>query len=364
MILFLFPQSWLDWARRGKRPTSVAGLLTAEELRQAMERERMRADRSGVPFAVLVLDIHRPSRTQDAKLAAAAAQALVSRLRATDLAGYCEDGRLAAILPATSELGAHVLAQRVTEAVGLDDSELPYEVFLYPHRASGQTPGASRDVTDQEPVAAGPRSVEAWFVQPLPFWKRCLDVLGASVGLILAAPVLLLAALAIKLTSPGPALFTQKRRGLGGRDFTIYKLRTMRVDAESLKAALRAQSEQDGPAFKMKRDPRVTPVGRYLRKACIDELPQLWNVLIGDMSLVGPRPLPCDEADNCAGWQQRRLHVTPGLTCTWQILGGLRVPFPDWMRMDLRYARKRRLWVDLKLILQTIVAAVTHRASH
>ena len=322
----------------------------------------MRADRSGVPFSVLVLDC--PARPQRPDFEAELARSLSKRLRATDVAGYRDDGRLAAILPATPELGAHVLAQRVAEALGLDESELPYEVFLYPHRQGRELPAACQETGTQAPAAADPKSIESWFIQPLPFWKRCVDIIGATVGLLLAAPILLLAALAIKLTSPGPICFAQKRTGLGGRVFTIYKLRTMCVNAEALKAALRVQSEQDGPAFKMKRDPRVTPVGRYLRKACIDELPQLWNVLKGDMSLVGPRPLPCDEADNCAGWQQRRLHVTPGLTCTWQILGGMRVPFPDWMRMDLRYARKRRLWLDLVLIVRTLVAAITHRASH
>jgi lipopolysaccharide/colanic/teichoic acid biosynthesis glycosyltransferase len=132
-----------------------------------------------------------------------------------------------------------------------------------------------------------------------------------------------------------------------------------------MKEQLRALSQQDGPAFKIKNDPRITLAGRYLRKTCIDELPQLWNVVIGDMTLVGPRPLPCDEADACENWERRRLDVTPGLTCIWQVRSGRScIPFSEWMRMDLRYIRGRSPAQDLKLLWKTFVAVVLHRASH
>ena len=138
---------------------------------------------------------------------------------------------------------------------------------------------------------------------------------------------MLIAAIAIKATSGGPVIFSQLRSGLGGKPFKIYKLRTMELDAEEKKAESAPLSEQDGPAFKIKDDPRITRVGRYLRKTCIDELPQLWNVLIGDMTLVGPRPLPCDESAACENWERQRLDVTPGLTCVWQVRSGrARIP--------------------------------------
>jgi lipopolysaccharide/colanic/teichoic acid biosynthesis glycosyltransferase len=179
------------------------------------------------------------------------------------------------------------------------------------------------------------------------------------------SPLLLLAAVAIKWNSPGPVLFHQRRTGLGGRPFTMYKLRTMYIDAESRKESLRHLSEQDGPAFKMKDDPRITTVGKYLRKTCIDELPQLWNVFIGDMTLVGPRPLPCNEAEGCKNWERRRLDVTPGLTCIWQVRSGRsRIAFADWMRMDLQYIRRRSPLEDLRLLWKTLVAVILHRASH
>ncbi|HND53900.1 MAG TPA: sugar transferase, partial [Pirellulaceae bacterium] len=196
---------------------------------------------------------------------------------------------------------------------------------------------------------------ELLFVRPFPAWKRAIDVVGALVGLVLLSPVMAVAALAIKLTSPGPILFRQLRAGLGGQPFTIFKFRTMRVDAEALKPALRAHSEQDGPAFKLN-DPRVTRLGKWLRSSCVDELPQLWNVLIGDMSLVGPRPLPCDESAACVRWQQHRLRVRPGLTCIWQTHRDNSIPFDDWMRMDIRYMRETSLWQDLKLVVQTIAS--------
>ena len=205
--------------------------------------------------------------------------------------------------------------------------------------------------------------MERLFVQPLPCWKRFIDLVGAVGGLIVLAPLLAMTALAVRWTSSGPSLFAQLRSGLGGRTFTLYKFRTMCVDAESHKAGLRQFSEQDGPAFKMSNDPRLTRLGKFLRKSCLDELPQLWNIVKGDMTLVGPRPLPCDEQAGCQGWQQRRLDVTPGLTCIWQVRGKSKVSFTEWMRMDIRYIKARTLLQDVKLVVETIWAVVLRRAS-
>jgi lipopolysaccharide/colanic/teichoic acid biosynthesis glycosyltransferase len=143
--------------------------------------------------------------------------------------------------------------------------------------------------------------------------------------------------------------------------FRIYKLRTMHVDAHEYQAALRAYSEQDGPAFKMADDPRTTWIGRYLRSTSLDELPQLWNVLRGEMSLVGPRPLPTEESLLCVPWQRRRLAVVPGLTCLWQVRGRSTVAFADWMRMDLEYLRRRSLVYDAFLLIWTVPSIVLSR---
>jgi lipopolysaccharide/colanic/teichoic acid biosynthesis glycosyltransferase len=170
-----------------------------------------------------------------------------------------------------------------------------------------------------------------------------------------------MAVVAIKLSSPGPAFFVQQREGRGGKRFYIWKLRTMCVDAEEQKDELRPLSQQDGPAFKMKRDPRTTRIGRFLRWSSIDEMPQFWNVLKGEMSLVGPRPLPTAESEACEAWQRRRLDVLPGITCTWQVFGRGKVSFDEWVRMDLRYAARASALSDLKLMFVTIPSLLFQR---
>ena len=196
-----------------------------------------------------------------------------------------------------------------------------------------------------------------------PWWKRGIDIVGASAGLTLLSPVLLASAAVIKCSSKGPVFFLQEREGKDGKQFGILKFRTMVVNAEELQNGLRDKSEQDGPAFKLTDDPRVTKAGRYLRKSCIDELPQLWNVLKGDMSLVGPRPLPLQESLACTAWQRSRLTVLPGLTCTWQAYGGRDVKFAQWMQMDLDYIKRRSFFFDLRLIFDTACIALMHRGS-
>ncbi len=198
---------------------------------------------------------------------------------------------------------------------------------------------------------------------PTPLWKRALDFFGASVGLVGFVPTYLLVATLIKLDSKGPVMFSQWREGKNGRLFRIYKFRTMTADADTQKAILRLNSEQDGPAFKIENDPRITRVGYYLRKTCIDEVPQIINVLRGEMSLVGPRPLPVDESQDCRMWHRQRLSVLPGLTCIWQVIGGRKVTFEEWMRMDLEYIRKRSLGLDLKLLVLTLLKVVRYRGS-
>jgi len=180
----------------------------------------------------------------------------------------------------------------------------------------------------------------------------------ASLGLLLFAPFLPLLALAIKLDSPGPVFFRQWRCGLRGRRFVLYKLRTMVEDAEAQREKLMHLNVMDGPAFKVPHDPRVTRVGRWLRRFSLDEVPQLWNVLKGDMSLVGPRPPLPEEVAQYAPWQRRRLAMKPGLTCLWQISGRSNLPFSQWMALDLAYIDSWSLGLDLKILAKTIPAVL------
>ncbi len=206
--------------------------------------------------------------------------------------------------------------------------------------------------------------LENLFMFPHPAWKRCVDIVGAAFGLVVLSPLMAAAALAIKLTSPGPILFRQTREGHGGKLFTILKFRTMRIGADAEQATLKAANEQHGPAFKMAHDPRTTPIGRFLRRTCLDELPQLWNVLLGDMTLVGPRPLDFRESTQIARWGRRRLMVKPGLTCIWQVHGKSRVSFNEWMRMDIRYSQRISFWNDAKLMAATLKQMILRQASH
>lgn len=200
--------------------------------------------------------------------------------------------------------------------------------------------------------------------KPLEFaFKRMFDIISSGVALWVLAPLLLTVAALVKLTSKGPILFRQTRVGLHGRPFKMLKFRTMVENAEELKAKLAAQNEMDGPVFKMKKDPRITSIGRVLRKFSIDELPQLINVLRGDMSVVGPRPPVPNEVAKYEPWQRRRLSVRPGLTCIWQVSGRNEISFEQWMYMDLQYIDTWSFSKDITLILKTFPVVLTGRGA-
>jgi exopolysaccharide biosynthesis polyprenyl glycosylphosphotransferase len=193
--------------------------------------------------------------------------------------------------------------------------------------------------------------------------KAVFDRLVAALALVVLAPALLLIALFIKLTSPGPVLFRQQRGGLNGRPFRMLKFRTMREGAERDRESLLALNEMDGPVFKIEQDPRVTPFGWLLRRTSLDELPQLVNVLLGHMSLVGPRPLPVEETRGLHGPYRRRLSVRPGLTCLWQVRGRNDLSFREWMTLDLQYVDSWSLGLDLAILLRTVPALLSGRGA-
>jgi exopolysaccharide biosynthesis polyprenyl glycosylphosphotransferase len=194
--------------------------------------------------------------------------------------------------------------------------------------------------------------------------KRGIDVIGAALGLLVLSPLLLAVAVAIKLTSRGPILFTQMRYGRGRRRFRMYKFRTMVQDAEALQAQVESLNEQQGPIFKIRRDPRVTWLGSLLRRTSIDELPQLWNVLRGDMSLVGPRPMSLRDVNRFSeAWLMRRFSVYPGITGLWQVSGRSELPFDDWIRLDLSYIDRWSLGLDLAILARTVPAVLSGRGA-
>jgi lipopolysaccharide/colanic/teichoic acid biosynthesis glycosyltransferase len=194
--------------------------------------------------------------------------------------------------------------------------------------------------------------------------KRVLDVIGAAAALVLTSPLMLIAAIAIKLESRGPVLYRSTRIGRGGRPFTFLKLRSMVHDADQHRHRLSHLNECDGPVFKINRDPRVTRVGRFLRVTSIDEIPQFVNVLLGHMSMVGPRPPIPEEVVQYEPWQLRRLDVRPGITCLWQISGRSRIGFQEWMRLDLEYIRRQSLALDMNILIRTIPAVLSREGAY
>lgn len=196
------------------------------------------------------------------------------------------------------------------------------------------------------------------------FLKRLVDICGSVIGLIILSPLFAIVSMVIKATSNGPVFFSQERIGKDGVKFKMYKFRSMVVNAEELKNKLEEKNEMSGPMFKMKNDPRVTPIGKFIRKTSIDELPQLINVLKGEMSLVGPRPSLPKEVIEFEPWMLERLEVKPGLTCYWQVGGRNAIDFETWMKLDIQYVEEYSFLVDMKLILKTFFVLFGDKNAH
>ncbi len=191
------------------------------------------------------------------------------------------------------------------------------------------------------------------------FCKRAFDIFFSIIGLIIFVPAHLLIAVAIFIDNPGPVLFFQERNGLNGKVFIIWKFRTMFQDAPEFRKGLEFRNELDGPAFKIKNDPRITRVGRFLRRMSLDELPQLVNILRGEMSFVGPRPLPTYETARLNAYQRQRMLVKPGLTCYWQCSGRNKIPFQQWVELDLKYIKEESIWNDIKILCKTFFSVIS-----
>jgi lipopolysaccharide/colanic/teichoic acid biosynthesis glycosyltransferase len=394
-------------------------LCPAEALPYLLRRERARADRIRSAFCVVLVGLR--GGQEDADAVAKLGDLVATRARETDEVAVVGARFVCAILPDTPLRGGRRFVDAVRASLNGQAGRTVFEVLEYPSsleesatEGAAQRPlslgdrarGHERSLDDDgdgssvghgddrgavpNPTVSGsdgsetapllsafvghvarlPLSrsspsgtLDVAFASPLPKWKRSLDVVVAGTALACLSPLLTMIALAVRLTSGSPVFFRQRRAGLMGKPFEMYKFRTMVVDAESRQKDLRHLSEQDGPAFKLTNDPRITRLGCFLRKTSLDELPQLWNVFKGDMSLVGPRPLPCGESAECTGWQRRRLDVTPGITCIWQVKGRSRVSFHEWMRMDVTYVRTRRFLHDVQLLLLTVPAVLLRRGA-
>ena len=356
-------------------------------LRRALERERSRIDRHGGQMTLLIFHFERPAHWPSRKMKRLLA-ALDNRSRITDEIGQIDRSRAFVLLPGTAPSGGHRLAEDIVAMMQQRGIKVDYVAFRYVSarprrdkdsdednrgnglRASDRSAEQHEAIQEQEPVALASASVMdhahclvQHFSERLPWWKRLMDIVVSVCVLLAVSPLLLLVALAIKLDSAGPVFFRQERMGVGRSRFMMWKFRTMVVNAEAMRDSLLDQNEQDGPAFKIRRDPRITRLGTILRKTSIDELPQLINVLRGEMTLVGPRPLPVKEAEACESWQDRRHTVYPGLTCIWQVGGRSQVSFDEWARMDVHYTKRVSLLTDIKILAKTVPAVIKQEGS-
>jgi lipopolysaccharide/colanic/teichoic acid biosynthesis glycosyltransferase len=341
-------------APRHSRVRSVA------DFRGTLRRECIRADRAGREFSLLVLS---PSPSG----AAATVDLLGRRLRETDEIGWMEGGSLGALLTDTGRDGAQLVAAEVLSRLEREGAApLSHAVFTYPiDWVSGEPAARSGASSAAEAQAAAPPCLAAY-----PAWKRAMDVLGALAALLVLGPVLLAVALAVRLSSAGPVFFRQERIGYAGRRFRMWKFRSMYTGAGDgahaayLRSLISGQGGADG-GFKLREDPRITPVGRFIRRWSLDELPQLFNVVRGDMGLVGPRPEPAYATEGYAQWYYRRvLGAKPGITGLWQVHGRSRVSYETMVRMDLRYSQRISPLADARLLLQTVRAVLSTEGAY
>ncbi len=364
-----------------KRRRGIDGIFSRDEFNFIIERERARCDRGGDGFALIEIEPASPlgaNSSTDCLI-----RIVRKRIRLTDDIGTLDDDRIGVLLPETALDGARVLAESI-RLLALDASQkFTYAISVYPDirgkaldkRATTRNnrkksrPKSNANFCAAETIIPDRKGSDITpdfdFVvtKKSPLWKRAMDICGAVIFLILLSPVMLTVAILVKVTSSGPVLFRQPRAGIGGVPFTVYKFRSMITGADHRKATLLQYNEWQGPVFKMAQDPRVTPVGRFLRQWSLDELPQFVNVLTGDMSLVGPRPLPLEEVSN-RSWQDMRLQIKPGITCLWQVYARHTRNFEEWVRLDIRYARTYTFLLDLKILLLTLPAVLSRRGAY
>jgi lipopolysaccharide/colanic/teichoic acid biosynthesis glycosyltransferase len=359
---------------------AAPGIYSVAQFAVALERERARADRNGHQISLALM----PARHADgASPPSRLLEVLKGRLRVTDEAGWYDESRLGVLMPYTSCQGAWRLVEDLCRLTGGELSLSDCRVYLYPcDRPPGdngqRTPQGAGSARGLGPgveslpapsASAGPMARIACvcpledqrWAGPSP-WQRGLDIVCSLLALIVLAPLLLLAALLIRLVSSGPVFFKQVRIGRGGKPFVLWKFRTMVVNADTalhrnhVARQIRAGADHGAaarPMSKLDHDPRVIPGGGVLRRTCIDELPQLLNVLRGEMSLVGPRPPIPYEVSEYQRWQKRRLDTLPGLTGLWQVSGKNRLTFEEMVRLDIRYSRRQSLWLNIRIILRT-----------
>lgn len=331
----------------------VDGLHEEKVFQAFLEHERAVAVRFGLEMCVLALPLPDACRTETArKIGSSCAM----RLRATDVAGWLDPKTVGIILPHTSHARAIRVAEKICRPTHGKAGTLAYRIYAYPNR---QDLGEDLRVASQAGAPANIHPLEALSARPMPFWKRTFDVVLALFGILVSSPLLLVLGLGIKAVSPGPVLFRQERIGYCGRRFMLYKFRSMKVVAETRvhREHLDKLMKSDTRLTKLDgHDTRLIPFGRIFRASGLDELPQLFNILRGEMSFIGPRPCVPYEYAQFQHWHRGRCDVYPGLTGLWQVNGKNKTTFTEMMRFDNAYARRQTLRQDLQICWMTIPA--------
>jgi lipopolysaccharide/colanic/teichoic acid biosynthesis glycosyltransferase len=366
--------SRINFFGRSKSCRVLSDIHPVELFHKVILKERERSDRTGLPVSLFVFEEIR-SNEKNGSLRDLV-ELLNVRVRSTDEIGWYDDDRVGVILPHTGLESAEKFSQNFQELLTRKDFSFKHDIYIYPtpfsnnfyHASDGRflSPRVTKNDEQQSLFENSMNSIHPCF-PGLPFWKRVLDVLGAVAGLIILSPLLFTIAIFIKIVSPGPALFRQVRIGYRGEHFTLFKFRTMHCDAES-SCHERYLEDLINTGKRMTKlddrdDERIIAFGKILRKTFVDELPQLLNVLRGEMSLVGPRPCLPYEAERFLHWQTKRFDAMPGLTGLWQVNGKNKTTFNEMIRLDIEYARKKSLWLDLSIILKTIPAVIGETAT-
>jgi lipopolysaccharide/colanic/teichoic acid biosynthesis glycosyltransferase len=340
-----------------KERQTAAGLLSPEHFRRSISRERARADRNDHQFSVVVLQGDGLDSAGTADLI----KRIARRIRIIDEIGWFDVSRIGLILPYTSASGARTLAESICHMVTLPPKistyTYPGEWLPLESAESGSPFDNDGDAKRSQASSVSAGRPETLFDRPTPDWKRAMDIVVSATALLILSPLFAAIAMTIALVSPGPVFLRQKRIGYQGRSFTILKFRTMKIDAdismhqEHFKTLMTA----DAPLTKldMKGDPRIIPLGNLIRRCYLDELPQLINVLRGDMSLVGPRPCMAFAVSQYRLWQRLRCDALPGMTGLWQVSGKNKTTFKEMIRFDISYVRHCSPGLDLRIILKT-----------
>jgi lipopolysaccharide/colanic/teichoic acid biosynthesis glycosyltransferase len=356
-------------------------LLNEDAFVSMLYLERRRAERTQKRFVLVLLDVNiLVANGQKARTIQKIVNGLAQATRETDVTGwYVQDGIIGIIGTELGEATPKLIQERFLEKLrGMFERTLGKEFasgisisfHFFPEESGDDDHSANTTLYPELPRREARRKFAFWL-------KRAIDILGSAAALLFASPLLLVIAVAIKLSSKGPVVFRQERLGLYGKKFKVLKFRSMRTNCDSKiheayvnqfiagKADNGAAADPCKPVYKIQADPRITRVGHFLRKTSLDEVPQFWNVLVGDMSLVGPRPPVAYEYRAYNVWHRRRvLEIKPGITGLWQVEGRSRTRFDDMVRLDLKYARTWSIWLDLKILLQTPAAVLTGEGAH